>query len=455
MQLCADCVQARPLPSGQAGQKLTNPAAIVLSIFGRFSMERALASFFERCIKKGNLEVTFASGRAQSYGDGEGDEIAVRFTDIAAQAGFVIDPAMKFGEAYMDGRLAVEKGTIYDVIVLLKNNAFRKHFPPYAILPTLGRLLLAKWRDLIGQDPEKRNIAHHYDLDGKLYELFLDDDWQYTCAYFENEDQSLEEAQLAKKRHVTAKLMTGPGQRVLEMGCGWGGLALYIAEMTGAHVTAVTLSEEQVAIAQRRAVNRGLAGNTEFRLQNYRDAEGTFDRIISIGMLEHVGPQNFADMFKQSYRMLDKHGVMVVHAIGRPKVMRYPNPWMEKYIFPGGYIPAVSEVVPAIEQAGFLIKDIELLPMHYAHTCRHWRERFVANWDKAAALYDERFCRMWELYLALSESAFRNDRLMIFQIQLAKHQDTVPYTRDYLAKAKQNLKKREKQHLTKDVVSPL
>lgn len=418
-------------------------------------MERILASFFARCIKKGTLKVSFASGKTEIYGDGTGDEVAVRFADKGAQTGFVLDPAMKFGEAYMDGRLIVEKGTIYDVIVVLKNNAFRRHFPPFALLPTLGRLAMARLRDLVGLDPEKRNIAHHYDLDGRLYELFLDDDWQYTCAYFDDENVSLEQAQLAKKRHVTAKLMARPGQRVLEMGCGWGGLALYIAEMTGAHVTAVTLSEEQVAIAKRRAVNRNLTGKTNFRLQNYRDVEGTFDRIISIGMLEHVGPRNFAGMFKQSYRMLDKHGVMVVHAIGRPKVMRHPNPWMEKYIFPGGYIPAVSEVVPAIEQAGFLIKDIELLPMHYAHTCRAWRERFVANWDKAAALYDARFCRMWELYLALSESAFRHDRLMIFQIQLAKHQDTVPYTRDYLAKAKRQLLRAEKRHMTSDDVTPL
>jgi cyclopropane-fatty-acyl-phospholipid synthase len=376
--------------------------------------------------------------------------VSVRFASRAAQTGFALDPAMKFGESYMDGGFVVEKGTIYDYIVILKQNAFRRHLPRYVLLPTVLRLIQARLRDLFGMDPEKRNIAHHYDLDGRLYELFLDDDWQYTCAYFEHEDQSLEDAQLAKKRHVTAKLMVEPGQRVLEMGCGWGGLAMYIAEMTGAHVTAVTLSEEQAASAQRRAASRGLAGKTEFRLQNYRDVEGTFDRIISIGMLEHVGPRNFAAMFKQSYRMLDKHGVMVVHAIGRPKVMRHPNPWMEKYIFPGGYIPAVSEVVPAIEQAGFLIKDIELLPVHYARTCRLWRERFVANWDKAAELYDERFCRMWEVYLALSESAFRHDRLMIFQIQLAKHQDTVPYTRDYLATLKNDLEKREMHSLTKD-----
>jgi cyclopropane-fatty-acyl-phospholipid synthase len=402
-------------------------------------MEWVLISFFERCIKKGKLKVTYASGRSRDYGDGTGDEVAVRFASRAAQTGFVLDPAMKFGESYMDGGFVIEKGTIYDYIVILKQNAFRRHLPRYVLLPTVLRLIRARLRDLFGMDPEKRNIAHHYDLDGRLYELFLDDDWQYTCAYFE---------------HEGAKLMVQPGQRVLEMGCGWGGLAMYIAEMTGAHVTAVTLSEEQAAAAQRRAADSGLAGKTEFRLQNYRDVEGSFDRIISIGMLEHVGPRNFAAMFKQSYRMLEKHGVMVVHAIGRPKVMRHPNPWMEKYIFPGGYIPAVSEVLPAIEQAGFLIKDIELLPMHYAHTCRIWRERFIANWDKAAELYDERFCRMWEIYLALSESAFRHDRLMIFQIQLAKHQDAIPYTRDYLAALKNDLKQREMRGLTKDKGAP-
>ncbi len=418
-------------------------------------MEKALRSFFSRCVKKGRLRVTFATGAAETYGDGEGDEVAVRYATPAAERDFVVDPAMKFGEAYMDGSFIVEKGNIYDFIVILKQNAFRRHLSRWAILPTLGRLAMARLRDWTGQDPEKRNIAHHYDLDGKLYELFLDEDWQYTCAYYEHESQSLEDAQLAKKRHVTAKLMAEPGQRVLEMGCGWGGLGLYIAEMTGAHVTGVTLSEEQVAIAKQRAKARGLADKTEFRLQNYRDASGMFDRIISIGMLEHVGRKNYASMFAQAYEMLDKHGVMVVHAIGRPKVMRHPNPWIEKYIFPGGYIPAVSEVVPAIEQAGFLIKDLELLPMHYARTCRAWRERFVANWDRAAALYDERFCRMWELYLALSESAFRHDRLMIFQFQLAKHQDAVPYTRDYLAELKADMKAREAKQMTRDVVKPL
>lgn len=418
-------------------------------------MENQLASFFTRCVKKGALTVTFASGQVREYGDGSGDPLAIRFADKAAERAFVMDPAMKFGESYMDGRFIMEKGSIYDFIVILKNNAFRKHFSALALLPTIGRLAVARLRDLAGSDPERRNVSHHYDLDGKLYELFLDDDWQYTCAYYENENQSLEDAQLAKKRHVTAKLLADEGHSVLEMGCGWGGLALYIAEMTGARVTAVTLAEEQVTVAKRRAEQRGLADKVDFRLQNYRDAEGTFDRIISIGMLEHVGPKNYADMFKQAYRMLDKRGVMVVHSIGRPKVMRHPNPWMEKYIFPGGYIPAVSEVVPAIEQAGFLIKDIEILPMHYAYTCRAWRERFVSNWDKAAALYDERFCRMWELYLALSESAFRHDRLMIMQFQLAKHQDMVPYTRDYLGERKAALKAREATSLTKDEVAPL
>ena len=232
-----------------------------------------------------------------------------------------------------------------------------------------------------------------------------------------------------------------------------GGLALYIAELTGSHVTAVTLSEQQIQIAKKRAKSRKLEQLTDFRLQNYRDVIGTFDRIISIGMLEHVGRQNFEFMFKKAYELLDKKGVMVVHAIGRPSSVLTQTPFNEKYIFPGGYVPAVSQICPAIEKAGFLIKDLEILPMHYARTCREWRNRFMANWDKAADLYDEDFCRMWELYLATSESAFTHDRLMIFQFQLAKHQDAVPFTRDYLAEEKARLLQLEAERMTVDKVA--
>ncbi len=414
--------------------------------------EKLLRRFFAHTVTKGALEVTYASHTTQLLGDSTGEPVKIRFKDRGAERGFVLNPGLRFGEMYMDGRFVVDQGSFYDFIALMKHNAFRRSLPTSVKVLAAFHYVSDRIKNLWRARTERRMAAHHYDLDGRLYRLFLDDDWQYSCAYFEREDMTLEQAQLAKKRHVTTKLLVERDQRVLEMGCGWGGLALYIAELTGAHVTGVTLSEEQVQVARRRAANRGLADHTEFRLQNYRDVEGTFDRIISIGMLEHVGRQNYDVMFQKAFELLDRHGVMVVHAIGRPKPALTQVAFNDKYIFPGGYVPSVSQVCPAIERAGFLIKDLEILPMHYAHTCRIWRERFMAHWDEAAELYDERFCRMWELYLAVSESAFRHDRLMIFQFQLAKHQDTVPYTRDYFAARKAKLLRLEKKRMTVDKV---
>lgn len=414
--------------------------------------DRLLAKFYARTVTKGSLEVTYASGQTEVYGDGTGETVKVRYKDKRAERGFVLNPVLRFGELYMDGTFAIDQGTLYDFVVLMKRNGFRRYLPGYIKAITAFNFVSDRIKNLWRAEAEKRMVAHHYDLDAKLYQMFLDEDWQYTCAYYEREDMTLEEAQLAKKRHVTAKLLVKPGNKVLEMGCGWGGLALYIAELTGVHVTAVTLSEQQVQIAQTRAKTRKLEDLTDFRLQNYRDVTGTFDRIISIGMLEHVGRQNFDVMFEKAYGLLDKHGVMVVHAIGRPKPALTQTPFNEKYIFPGGHVPAVSEIATAIEKAGFLIKDLEILPMHYARTCREWRERFMTHWDEAAELYDEEFCRMWEMYLATSESAFAHDRLMIFQFQLAKHQDVVPFTRDYLATEKSRLMQLEDERMTVDKV---
>ncbi len=414
--------------------------------------ESLISGYFSRVVKKGALTVTYASGRVQSLGDGSGTPVAVRFTDRGAEWAMVLNPALAFGEMFMDGRFVIDEGTLYDFVAVMKVNGFRRHMPKIFALIGLLPHLARGFRNRLRAAAEQRQVAHHYDLDGRLFRLFLDKDWQYTCALYDNEAMTLEEAQLAKKRHVTAKLMARPGERVLEMGCGWGGLALYIAELTGAHVTGVTLSEEQVAVAQRRAVARGLTGQTEFRLQNYRDVTGSFERIISIGMLEHVGKGNYHIMFRKAFDLLGKEGVMVVHSIGRPRPVASQGPFNEKYIFPGGYIPAVSEVVPAIQKAGFLIKDIEILPMHYAWTLKEWRRRFMQNRDEAARIYDERFCRMWEFYLAASESAFTHDRLFIMQFQLAKFQDAVPFTRDYLAAAKTELRRLEAERLTHDEV---
>jgi cyclopropane-fatty-acyl-phospholipid synthase len=243
----------------------------------------------------------------------------------------------------------------------------------------------------------QRNVAHHYDLDGRLYGLFLDADRQYSCAYFEAPDQSLDDAQLAKKRHIAAKLLVGQRHRVLDIGCGWGGLALYLAEMTGARVTAITLSKEQHAFASANAAEKGLTGSVDFRLQDYRDLAGKFDRIVSVGMFEHVGIGFYDTFFRQCSRLLDNRGVMLLHSIGRPEGPNVTNPWIAKYIFPGGYIPALSEVLPWVERSGLLVTDIEILRLHYAETLKHWRQRFLAHREEAERLYDARFARMWEI----------------------------------------------------------
>ena len=289
----------------------------------------------------------------------------------------------------------------------------------------------------------KNNVAHHYDLDGRLYSLFLDADKQYSCAYFEQPGMTLDDAQLAKKRHVTAKLLARPADRVLDIGSGWGGLGLYLAETTGANVTGVTLSTEQLQVSNARAAEKNLTGRAKFLLEDYRDIPGPFDRIISVGMFEHVGVDFYDTYFRRCAELLTDDGVMLLHSIGRSEGPDVTNPWIAKYIFPGGYIPALSEVMPSIERAGLLVCDVEILRLHYAETLKAWRERFMARREEAVQLYDERFARMWEFYLACSEMAFRKQNLMNFQVQLAKRQGVVPMTRDYLAQEEAKLRRAE------------
>jgi cyclopropane-fatty-acyl-phospholipid synthase len=301
---------------------------------------------------------------------------------------------------------------------------------------------------LLQFNPRRRsreNVAHHYDLDGRLYSLFLDADRQYSCAYFETPDQSLDDAQLAKKRHLAAKLRLKPNQRVLDIGCGWGGLALYLAELTGVSVTGVTLSQEQFGVANSRAAEKNLAGKAQFRLQDYRDIGEKFDRIVSVGMFEHVGVGHYQTFFDKCAEMLKDDGVMVLHSIGRSEGPSVTNPWISKYIFPGGYIPAVSEVMEAIQRSGLLISDLEILRLHYAETLKAWRERFLAHRDEVERIYDQRFVRMWEFYLASSEMAFREQNMMVMQYQLTKRQGVVPMTRDYIGREENRLRGAEGQ----------
>jgi len=384
-------------------------------------------------VQRGTLEVETAAATRFAVGDATGKPVAIRFADRAAERQLVLNPALAFGELFMDGRLAVTQGSIYDVLELASSNLALRDPPGIAKALTRVRTTLRSIKQWNNARRAKRNVAHHYDLDGRLYDLFLDSDRQYSCAYFERPGQTLDDAQLAKKRHIAAKLLVEPGHRVLDIGCGWGGLALYLADHCEAAVTGVTLSEEQLGIAKGRAQERGLDTRVEFRLQDYRAVAEQFDRIVSIGMFEHVGVGYYDGFFGKASELLADDGVMLLHSIGRVDGPGATNPWMEKYIFPGGYAPALSEVLPAIERAGLVVTDIEILRLHYAETLRAWRERFLARREEAKAVYDERFCRLWEFYLAACECAFRHSGLMVIQIQLAKRQEAVPLTRDYIS----------------------
>jgi cyclopropane-fatty-acyl-phospholipid synthase len=331
----------------------------------------------------------------------------------------------------MDGSFLVEKGSIADALAILLDQP--EMLPRWAKLQWWLRYLVRHAQQFNPRGRAKNNVAHHYDLDGRLYSLFLDADKQYSCGYFETPEATLDDAQLAKKRHLAAKLSVRRGDRVLDIGSGWGGLGLYLAEMTGANVTGITLSTEQLRTSNARAAEKNLTQSAKFFLDDYRDIPGQFDRIVSVGMFEHVGVDFYDTYFKRCAELLTDDGIMMLHSIGRSHGPDVTNPWIAKYIFPGGYIPALSEVIPAIERAGLLVCDIEILRLHYAETLKAWRERFTARREEAVRLYDERFARMWEFYLASSEMSFRKQNLMNFQIQLAKRQGVVPITRDYIA----------------------
>ncbi len=402
-------------------------------------VDRILRFAFSRIVTKGSLTVLTASGVRLVFGDETGDPVVVRFADRSAQLLFLMDADMQLGELFMDERFIVEQGTIYDFLCLVLREAQNETHPlPARLIDSLrARFRGFRQRNLPARS--KRNVAHHYDLDGRLYGLFLDADRQYSCAYFEHPEQSLEEAQLAKKRHLAAKLLVQPDSRVLDIGSGWGGLALHLAdEAPSGEVLGVTLSEEQLEFARNRPGTKSHSNRVNFALQDYRSLNGTFDRIVSVGMFEHVGAASYGQFFRKCAELLDEDGVMVLHTIGCSAVPGFTTPWLDKYIFPGGYIPSMSEIIPEIEKAGLMVTDVEILRLHYASTLSAWRERFMARWQDAAALYDERFCRMWEFYLAAAESAFRYEDLVVFQFQIAKRNNVIPLTRTYISEHEQN-----------------
>jgi len=393
-------------------------------------MDRLLRYFLRQFIRRGSMTFTTASGATVSCGDGTGEPVSVRLLTTNAELRILLNPELALGETYTEGTFVVERGSLADALAILMSQP--EIVPRWAKLQWWVRYLVRHARQFNLRLRSKNNVAHHYDLDGRLYSLFLDSDKQYSCAYFETSDASLEDAQVAKKRHLAAKLLLEPGNRVLDIGSGWGGLGLYLAEMTGADVTGITLSTEQLQASNARAAEKNLTQSAKFLLEDYRDIRGPFDRIVSVGMFEHVGVDFYETYFRRCAELLSDDGVMVLHSIGRSDPPDVTNPWIAKYIFPGGYIPALSEVIPVIERVGLMVCDIEILRLHYAETLKAWRERFMARREEAVRIYDERFVRMWEFWLASSEMAFRKQNLMNFQIQITKRQGVVPMTRDYI-----------------------
>ncbi|MFN4087664.1 MAG: class I SAM-dependent methyltransferase [Alphaproteobacteria bacterium] len=391
------------------------------------------AQLLKRIIAKGTLRVIDAGGRTHSVGGVRpGPVSAIRLHDRRLHTKLALNPRLYIGEAYMDGTLTIEEGTLRDFFDLVGVNAELFEGSPWQAF--MDRVVQFG-RPLQQFNPlhrARRNVAHHYDLSDRLYELFLDRDRQYSCAYFRNDNESLEVAQENKKIHIASKLMLQPGQRVLDIGCGWGGMALHLAQVADCEVTGITLSERQHAVATRRAEETGLSDRVRFHLRDYREETARYDRIVSVGMFEHVGFLHHRRFFNKVKDLLTDDGVALLHSIGRMEPPGTTNAWIRKYIFPGGYTPALSETLAAVERTGLWVTDIEILRLHYARTLAEWKRRFDENRDEVLRLYDERFVRMWEFYLLACESSFLYWRQIVFQMQLSKRLETLPITRDYM-----------------------
>ena len=393
-----------------------------------------LARLLKQLVSTGNLMLIDGGGRRHVFGDNSGPRACVRLHTRSLDWSIALNPSLRLGEAYMNGTLTLEEGGIVDFLAILARNfANARGHPLYRALIWLDRLT----RPYNSLAAARRNVAHHYDLSDRLYDLFLDSDRQYSCAYFETSGDTLEEAQTLKKAHIAKKLfLDRAGLKILDIGCGWGGLALHLARVAGAEVTGVTLSEEQLKAASERARREGLDKAVRFELRDYREIEGRFDRVVSIGMFEHVGKANYARFFRQLYNLLADDGVALLHTVGWLDEPSPINPFIRKYIFPGAEIPSLSEIAAVVERSGLTFCDIEILRQHYAHTLRHWRERFEMNRAEISRLYDESFCRMWEFYLAACEVFFRYRTMVVFQIQLTKRSDRLPLTRDYMYRSR-------------------
>jgi cyclopropane-fatty-acyl-phospholipid synthase len=397
-----------------------------------------LDRLLRRAINRGALDLTTHDGTLHRYGDPAADAVRIRLTDAATAGRIARNPALGAGEAFVDGRLVVEGGDVLQLLDLVSGNLRWDRSNALRVALWNQQRLAARWDELNARARSKRNVAHHYDLSDSLYDLFLDEERQYSCAYFregnQGPDSDLSRAQRDKLDHIAKKLCLKPGMRVLDIGCGWGGMARHIHKVSGAEVLGVTLSEEQLRYARAKAEEMGISGKVRYELMDYRDVKGPFDRIVSVGMFEHVGRPNYGTYFDTVARLLTEDGIALIHTIGRAGGPGATDPWTAKYIFPGGYTPAYSELAKHIERAWLWPTDIEVWRMHYAWTLEHWLKRCRARKADIVALYDERFFRMWEFYLAGAIMAFRHDDHLVWQIQLSRKRDAVPLTREYLAK---------------------
>ena len=414
----------------------------VESVGGGPMWEKILIAMLTRLVRKGTFSLTFPDGQQRRFGDGTTPKVAARLTTAAAVRRIVINPELGVGEAYMDETFVIEEGTLRDFFRLMIHNRETGDMPRWWRTLDAGRRAIRRIVQYSPISRSQRNVGHHYDISTDLYDLFLSPDRMYSCAYFKTDNMSLEAAQAAKIEHIAKKLCLKPGQHVLDIGSGWGHMACQLAKTYGVRVTGIALSKSQIAAAQELARKEGLSRQVDFRYQDYREVSGRFDRIYSIGMLEHVGLPHYRTFFRKIHQCLSKDGVALVHYIGRVHGPAATSPWITKYIFPGGHTPALSEISGSIEASGLVPCDIEIWRDHYNRTLNHWWQNFEANKEAAAELYDERFVRMWRYYLNASEMTFAEAQLTVFQYQLARDKGAVPRTRDYLTKVPARSKKR-------------
>ena len=393
---------------------------------------KILSYLIEPLIRIGQLEIEFPRGEVRKFGQANDGKVKVTINDFKTLRSLVLNPDRALGEAYMDKSIVIEDDNLYGLLRLFAKNISDQPDSRMSKFLALKSKLMFWIQKSNLPTRSKKNVEHHYDLSPELYKLFLDEDQQYSCAFFQKEDDSLEQAQINKKQHIAKKLLLEPGMTVLDIGCGWGGLSLSLAKHYDVNVLGITLSEEQKLIAEARAIKEGLQDKVNFKLLDYRTDCGTFDRIVSVGMFEHVGTRNYKDYFDAIRNKLKENGIALVHTIGRMSPPGNNSPWLEKYIFPGGYTPALSEMVASVEKNYLCITDIEVWRLHYAKTLCHWHSRFTENEEQIRQIYDDRFCRMWRYYLIASEISFRHYQHVVFQVQITKEQEAVPLTRNYL-----------------------